>query len=74
MEKEKERIYRTPDMMRTMRGYVVNKWCGSCQYKEIGSASSGSADSQRHCTRLGIDVEIDNICREFELHEKLAAL
>lgn len=74
MAREKTRAFRTPAMVLTEHGNVVNKWCGSCAHKEIQSASTGTVDGQRHCTKLDIIVEIDDICREWELEEKLEKL
>ena len=74
MKMEKIIIMRTPDMMRTAHGHVVNKWCGSCRHKEIQAVSSGGSESKRLCTRLGVYVELDDICNEYDIDEKLAAL
>lgn len=65
--REETRVLRTPEMVLTARKHVVNKWCGSCAFKEI-------VDGNRHCTKMNIYVEIDDICREWELEEKIAKL
>ena len=61
-------------MVLTAHGHVVNKWCGSCAFKEIQAASNGTGEGKRHCSKLDIEVEIDDVCREWDLDEKLAAL
>ena len=72
MAKEKVRVLRTPSMVRTANGHAVNKWCGSCAHKEIQAGSS--AEGRRWCTKLAQEVDIDDICPEWELDEKLAKL
>lgn len=74
MKTEKTRILRTPSLVRTKNGHVVNVWCGSCRHKEIQAVSSGGSESKRHCTKLDIFVELDDVCNEWDLDEKLAAL
>ena len=72
--KEKTRVLRTPEMVLTARGHVVNKWCGSCAFKEIQAVPDGKVEGLRHCPKKNIYVEIDDICRECELDEKLEKL
>lgn len=72
MAKEKVRVLRTPSMVRSANGHAVNKWCGSCSHKEIQAGSS--AEGRRWCTKLAQEVDIDDICPEFDLDEKLAKL
>lgn len=72
--KEKTRVLRTPEMVLTARGHVVNKWCGSCAFKEIQAVPDGKVEGLRHCPKKNIYVEIDDICREWELDEKLEKL
>ena len=74
MKTENTRMARVPSLVRTKNGHVVNKWCGSCQHKEVCAAQSGSAEAKRHCKKLDIYVELDDICKEWDLDEKLAAL
>ena len=73
-KKKEERPMRIPSLVATEHGYAVNKWCGSCKNKEIQSASTGTADGERHCIKLDIIVDIDDICQEWELEEKLKKL
>lgn len=70
--REKTRVLRTPSMVRSANGHAVNKWCGSCAHKEIQAGSS--AEGRRWCTKLAQEVDIDDICPEWELDEKLAKL
>ena len=72
--KEKTRVLRTPEMVLTARGHVVNKWCGSCAFKEIQAVPDGKVEGLRHCPKKNIYVEIDDICSEWELEEKIAKL
>lgn len=74
MKREITRMMRVPSLVRTKNGHVVNKWCGSCQHKEIQAQSRGTDDSQRHCKILDIYVEVDDVCKEWDLDDKLAAL
>lgn len=67
MAKEERKLLRTPEMVRTAHGHVANKWCGSCAYKEM-------KDGGRTCSKLSEQVEIDDICREWELDERIARL
>lgn len=71
---EKRRLYRNASLVKTKRGHVVNKWCGSCQYKEIQASSGGSSDVLRWCNKLQHSVEIDDICGEWKLEEKIAKI
>ena len=61
-------------MVRTKNGHAVNKWCGSCRQKEIVAQSIGTGESKRHCKILDIFVDVDDVCKEWDLDEKLAAL
>ena len=72
--REKTRVLRTPEMVLTARGHVVNKWCGSCAFKEIQAVPDGKVECLRHCSKMNIYVEIDDICREWKLEEKIAKL
>lgn len=65
MAKSKFLIKRT--VLKTAHGHEVNKWCGSCIFKEI-------FDGVRICTKLNHQVEIDDICLEYEMDDKIAAL
>ena len=68
MKREITRMMRVPSLVLTKNGHAVNKWCGSCQHKEM------EAEAKRHCTKLDIYVEVDDICQDWELDEKLAQL
>ena len=67
-------MMRIPSLVRTKNGHAVNKWCGSCQHKEIQTVSSGTGESKRFREKLGIFVEMDDICVDWQLEDKLAAL
>lgn len=54
-------------MVLSEHGHAVNKWCGSCQFKEV-------ADEHRLCKKHNIYVEIDGICNDWELEEKLSKI
>ena len=49
MKREITRMMRVPSLVRTKNGHAVNKWCGSCQHKEVQAVSSGSGESKRFC-------------------------
>ena len=74
MKREITRMMRVPSLVRTKNGHVVNKWCGSCQHKEVCAVQSGSAEAKRHCKKLDIYVEVDDICVDWQFDDKLAAL
>ena len=74
MKRVQMKLLRTPELVKTKRGHVVNKWCGSCKFKEIQASTGGSSEGKRWCTMLNKEVELDDICEEWELYEKLAAL
>lgn len=66
MAKDSFIVRRTPSQVKTAHGHLVCKWCGSCAYKEM--------KDKRMCSKLGIEVAIDNICPEWMLEEKIARL
>ena len=71
-KKKEERPMRIPSLVATEHGYAVNKWCGSCKFKEI--LAHNGAEGIRWCGVVGHEIDVDDICPEYQMNEAIARL